>query len=107
MGPSILDPAILLTGRPNHARAHRTDHGQARGPLDRRRDQFPRFAFAVRSPLGRHRAASVSAFRALLLSGHRLRHRPPIIARRSWSAGRAQNSTWLSPDDDLLGALHR
>src|SRR5262249_10601012 len=45
--------------------------------------------------------------RALLLSGHPIRHRAQARPRRGRRPGRAQNFARLSADDDLFGALHR
>ena len=60
---------------------------------------------------GRHwgcdRAPAVPAFRALLLSGHRLRHRAQARAGRSRRAGPAQDRPRLPAGDHLFGALHR
>ena len=62
---------------------------------------------AVRPPLGRHRAASVPAFRGLLLSGDPIRHRAQARAGRGRRAGPAQDRPRLSADHHLFGALHR
>ena len=62
---------------------------------------------AVRPPLGRHRAPSVPAFRALLLPGHRLRDRPQARARRGRRPGRAQARPRLSAEHHLFRPLHR
>ena len=56
--------------------------GAPRRALYRRRDQFHRRRRALRPQLGRDRAAAVSAFRGLLLSGDRLRALPRIAADR-------------------------
>ena len=107
MGPALSDPLVLFAGRRDNARPHRAGDGQARRTLDRRRHQFHRLAHLVRPPLGRRRASSVPAFRALLLSGDRLRDRAQAAARRSRRAGRTQDLARLHADDDLFGALHR
>jgi uncharacterized protein len=75
--------------------------------LDRRRHQLHRLRHAVRPPLGRNRAPPVPALRALLLSGHPIRHRAQARARRGRRPGRAQDFARLCADDDLFRALHR
>src|SRR6516162_5782579 len=62
MGPPLSHSPILLPGRRSHARAYRTCHGKAGGPLDRRRHQFSRLAFTVRTSLGHDRASSFLHF---------------------------------------------
>ena len=62
---------------------------------------------AVRPPLGRHRAASVPAFRGLLLSGDRIRHRPQARAGRGRRAGQHKIARGYLPSHHLFGALHR
>ena len=69
--------------------------------------QLHRLRHAVRPPLGRGRAPPVPAFRALLLPGDRLRHRPQARARRGRRAGRAQARPRLPAGHHLFGALHR
>ena len=53
MGPPLPDPEFYSLVGETMARPHPPGHGQARRPLDRRRHQFHRFAYPVRTPLGR------------------------------------------------------
>ena len=107
MGPALSDAKILFADRAKHAGARPADHGEARRPLDRGRDQFHRERNALWPPLGRDRASSLPAFRDLLLPGHRIRDRPRPQARRSRRAGRAQARARLCAGDDLFRPLHR
>ena len=68
---------------------------------------FIGWRYLVRPPLGLLGRTSVPAFRGLLLSGHRLCHRPQARACRSRRPGTAQDRARLSAGDDLFGALHR
>ena len=68
------------------------------------RDQFHRRRRALRPQLGRARGASLPAFRGLLLSGDRIRHRARPAARRGRRAGRAQAGARLCAGADLFGA---
>ena len=77
------------------------------GTADRRRAQPHRLRHALRPLLGRGRGAAVPAFRALLLPGDRMGHRPRPAPRRGRRAGRAQARARLRADDDLLGPLDR
>ncbi len=72
--------------------------------LCRRRDQFSGRRRHLRPQLGRADRAALPAFRGLLLSGDRLRHRAWLQARRSRRAGRAQARARLSPLSHLVGA---
>ncbi len=77
------------------------------GPLDRRRHQLHRRRHALWPQLGRDRAPSVSAFRALLLSGHRLRDRPQAQTGRGRRPGRAQAGARLPAAHHLFRPFHR
>ena len=107
MGPPLSDPPFFSLDRRDDARPHPAGDGQAGRTLDRGRDQLHRLGHIVRPPLGRDRASSVPAFRAVLLSGDRLRHRAQACARRGRRAGRAQDRARLHADHHLFGALHR
>jgi predicted N-acyltransferase len=71
------------------------------------RHQFHRLAHFVRPPLGRRRASSVPALRAVLLSGDRLRDRPQALPRRGRCPGRTQAGPRLYAHHHLFGPLHR
>ena len=94
LGASMADRCLLIMAK--------------RGaPLRRRRAQPHRRRLPLRPLLGLGRASPLPAFRGLLLSGDRLRHRAWPRPRRSGRAGRAQAGARLYADDDLLGALDR
>ena len=92
MGTALSDARILLDRRREDGRPHPAGHGQARRALDRRRHQFLRRRHDLRPQLGRHRAPPVPAFRAVLLSGHRLRD-PRTSSSGSKPARKASTSS--------------
>ena len=59
-GRPYLTRDVLLADRREHGRRRAAGDGQARRPLDRRRDQLHRLRHAVRPALGRDRASSRS-----------------------------------------------
>ena len=87
------DCLLMLAKRGNRAIAGSLHHDRRRLP--------------VRPLLGRRRAPSLPAFRALLLPGDRLRHSAQDRPRGSGRARRAQAGAGISADQNLFGALHR
>src|ERR1700736_1042638 len=107
VGASLPYTRILFARGPEDGGPHPAGDGEAKRSLDRRSHQLHRFRYSIWSPLGRDRVSSVSALRALLLSGNRICHRAQARMRRSRSAGRAQDIARLPAQGHLFGASHR
>ena len=108
MGPALSHPRVLLASSAS-SMADRILLVMATraGRWIARRPQLHRRRHALRPQLGRHRAPPVPAFRALLLSGDRLRDRARAQAGRGRRAGRAQARARLPAGHHLFRAFHR
>src|SRR6185437_5358507 len=98
----ILQPAWAIDGRTgySHSRtARRTLYRGSAEPVRGRGDLRAQLRFA--------RICAVPAFRDLLLSGHRFRHRARSEARRGGRTGRTQASTRLYAGAHLFRTSYR
>ena len=90
----------------DHARRRAAGAGRARRAPVAGALNFIGARDALRPLLGLRRASPLPAFRAVLLPGHRLRHRPRP-AGRGRGAGRTQAGAGLPADDHPFAALDR
>ena len=92
VGAALSQPQGVLADRRGDGRELPADHGQAGQAADRRLAAHDRRRLPLRPLLGRDRAPPLPALRAVLLPGHRVRHRRTRL--RAWRRARRASTSW-------------